>query len=99
MSEQKKSSALKQLLDLISGFGESLLNIEQTLDDLNQRIARIEYKINDLSKSTEKVELTVESEYKRLEKSMDEPIFSADELKELDEMEKEFQDSIKNGDL
>ncbi|MHA1310445.1 MAG: hypothetical protein ACTSQO_05885 [Candidatus Helarchaeota archaeon] len=91
MNDEKRNSVLNKLLDLISGFGQTLINIEQQIEDITQKLSRIEFKIDELSKKEEEVELSIETEYKNLKKNMNASIFTAEELKELDEMEREFQ--------
>ena len=91
MSSDKKDTIFEKLIKLISGFGDTLYNIEEQLDTLNQRISRLEYKIDQVRKGEEDLEpSSVEGEFKRLEKKLNGSPFTAAELKELEDMEKEF---------
>lgn len=94
-----RSAIFEKLLTIISSFGDTLLNIENSIDDLNQRIARIEFKINEINKKTEGGEVSIEKELSRLETDLNAPTFTQRDLKELEEMEKELLDTDDDIDL
>ena len=99
MSDDKKTPIFEKILEIFSNFGDSIINIEAQLDNLNQTIRRMEYKLDELAKSQKEDDLSLESEYKRLEQNLNNPIFSKDELKDLHEMDKELDSLDDDSDL
>ncbi|MBD3230678.1 MAG: hypothetical protein GF329_21040 [Candidatus Lokiarchaeota archaeon] len=90
MSKDKKNQVFEKLLEIISGFGETMINIEEQLEYLNQKISRLELKIEDYGKKADQPELTLEQELSRLETDLKKPAITHKEMKEIEEMEKEL---------
>ncbi len=99
MSSEKNSKILLKIVELLSNFGETLLNLENQLYELNKNLNRIEQKIDKLGSSELDLDLSLEKECVRLEKSLNDSVFTPEELNELKLMEKEFISEIPEGEL